>query len=61
MFLLCQDQWRVGGERILGIDLGVVLQVVGAYSVENKRQLVEDVQVIARRAAQLLNDERGAS
>jgi hypothetical protein len=61
MFLLCQDQWRVGGERILGIDLGVVLQVAGAYSVENKRQLVEDVQVIARHAAQLLNDERGAS
>lgn len=60
LFLLCQDQWRVAGEMLLGIDLGVVLQVADAYSVENKRQLVEDVQVIARRAAQLLNEQRGA-
>lgn len=58
LFLLCQDQWRIAGESFLGIDLGVVLQVADAYAVKNKRQLVEDVQVIARRAAELLNAER---
>ncbi len=58
LFLLCDDQWRIAGEAYLGIDLGVVLQVADAYAVEDKRQLVEDVQVIARRAAGLLNQER---
>jgi hypothetical protein len=36
----------------------VLLQVADAYAVKNKRQLVEDVQVIARRATELLNAER---
>jgi len=58
LFLLCQDQWRIGGDSYIGLDLGVLLQVADAYDVRNKRQLVEDVQVIARRAAELLNAER---
>lgn len=59
LFLLCDDQWRVAGEAFIGLDLGVVLQVADAYAVKNKRQLLEDVQVIARRAAELMNEERG--
>jgi hypothetical protein len=61
IFALCDDQWRVAGESFIGLDLGVILQVADAYAVENKRQLVEDVQVIARRAAELLNKERRKS
>jgi hypothetical protein len=58
LFLLCDDQWRIAGEAFLGLDLGVLLQVADAYAVDNKRQMVEDVQVIARRAVQLINEER---
>jgi len=57
LFLLCDDQWRIAGQSFLGLDLGVLLQVADAYTVKNKRQLVEDVQVIAKRAVQLLNEE----
>ena len=58
VFLLCQDQWRVGGEKFIGIDLGVVLQVADAYAVDSKQQFLEDIQVVARRAAELLNKNR---
>lgn len=58
VFLLCQDQWRIAGEAIIGIDLGVVLQVADAYAVGSKRQFLEDLQVVARHAVELLNKER---
>ena len=55
LFLLLDDQWRIAGEAIIGLDLGVLLQVADAYNVVDKRQLVEDVQVIVKRVVELLN------
>jgi hypothetical protein len=55
LFLLLDDQWRIAGEAIIGLDLGVLLQVAEAYNVVDKRQLVEDVQVIVKRVVELLN------
>lgn len=58
VFMLCQDQWRVAGDGIIGIDLSVVLQVMDAYPVDSKRQFLEDLQVVARHAVELMNKER---
>ncbi len=58
VFLLCHDQLRVADDRFLGIDLGVVLGVMSAYAVRNKRQFLEDLQVVARHAVELINKER---
>lgn len=57
MFLLCQHQWRTVGQQVIGLDLGVILQVADLYAVKDRRQLVEDIQVIADAAAKLINKQ----
>ena len=57
MFMIASDQWRIAGERYVGLDLNVLLQLLRLYNVKHKRQVVEDVQVIARRAVELLNSK----
>lgn len=57
MFLLCQHQWRTVKQKVIGLDLGVILQVADLYAVKDRRQLVEDIQVIADAAARLINKQ----
>lgn len=57
VFLVCQSQWRTNNGKVLGLDLGVVLQIADLYAVDNKRQLVEEIQVIADKAAELINKQ----
>jgi len=55
LFLQVQTQWRVGGVGVVGLDYGVVLQVMDLYAVENRRQVLEDLQVMESRAKELIN------
>ena len=55
MFLQCQTQWRVGGSGVIGLDYGVVLQMMDLYTVGNRRQTLEDLQVMESRARELIN------
>ena len=57
MFLQCQTQWRTGGSGVIGLDYGVVLQMMDLYTVDNRRQTLEDLQVMESRARDLINKE----
>ena len=55
LFLRCQTQWRVGGLGVVGLDYAVVLQVMDLYAVGDRRQSLEDLQVMESRAKELMN------
>jgi hypothetical protein len=55
LFLQCQTQWRVGGSGVIGLDYGVVLQMMDLYAVGNRRQALEDLQIMESRAKELIN------
>ena len=55
LFLQCQTQWRVGGSGVVGLDYGVVLQMMDLYAVGNRRQALEDLQIMESRARELIN------
>lgn len=55
LFLRTQTQWRVGGNGVVGLDYGVVLQIMDLYAVEERRQTLEDLQVMEARAKDLIN------
>lgn len=55
LFLQVQTQWRTGGAGVVGLDYGVVLQIMDLYAVENRRQTLEDLQVMESRAKELIN------
>ena len=57
MFLRCQTQWRTTSSGVMGMDYGVVLQVMDLYAVDNRRQVLEDLQVMEGRARELFNEE----
>jgi len=54
-FLQCQTQWRTGGSGVIGLDYGVVLQMMDLYAVGNRRQTLEDLQIMESRARELIN------
>jgi hypothetical protein len=54
-FLRCQTQWRTSGSGFVGLDYAVLLQVMDLYSVGNRRQVLEDLQIMEGRARELLN------
>lgn len=55
MFLRCQTQWRTTMGGVMGLDYGVVLQMMDLYAVESKLQLMEDLQVLEAHAKELIN------
>ena len=55
MFLRCQTQWRTTMSGVMGLDYGVILQLMDLYAVEEKRQMMEDLQVMESHARDLLN------
>jgi hypothetical protein len=57
MFLQCQTQWRTSGGGVIGLDYGVVLQMMDLYTVNDRRQTLEDLQVMESRARELINKE----
>jgi len=55
MFLQCQTQWRTSSSGVIGLDYGVVLQMMDLYTVSNRRQVLEDLQIMEGRARELIN------
>jgi hypothetical protein len=55
LFLRTQTQWRVSDGRAIGLDYGVVFQVMDLYAVKERRQALEDLQVMEARAKELIN------
>lgn len=55
LFLQCQTQWRVGGSGVVGLDYGVVLQMMDLYAVRDRRQALEDLQIMESRGRELIN------
>lgn len=55
LFLRCQTQWRTTSSGVMGLDYGVVLQVMDLYAVEDRRRTLEDLQVMEARARELFN------
>jgi hypothetical protein len=55
LFLQCQTQWRVGPGGVVGLDYGVVLQMMDLYAVSSRRQALEDLQIMEDRARELIN------
>jgi len=53
MFLRCQTQWRTGPGGPVGLDYGVVLQLCTVYAVEDKGQMLDDLQVMEGHALHL--------
>jgi hypothetical protein len=57
MFLRCQTQWRTTMSGVMGMDYGVILQMLDLYAVSNRPQVMEDLQVMENRAKQLINEQ----
>ncbi len=55
LFLRTQTQWRIGSSGVVGLDYGVVLQIMDLYAVEERRQTLENLQVMEARAKELIN------
>lgn len=55
LFLRCQTQWRTTSGGVMGLDYGVILQVMDLYAVEDRRRTLEDLQIMESRARELLN------
>ena len=57
LFLRCQTQWRSAMAGVMGMDYGVVFQMMDLYAVGSRQQLMEDLQVMESRAMQLINEQ----
>ncbi len=57
MFLRCETQWRTMSSGVMGLDYGVVLQLMDLYAVDNRRQVLEDLQIMEGRAKELINEQ----
>ena len=55
-FLRCQTQWRTTMSGVMGLDYGVVLQLLDLYAVGSRQQVLEDLQVMEGRAKELINE-----
>jgi hypothetical protein len=54
-FIRCQTQWRSTGGGVIGLDYGVVFQVMELYDVTDRRTVLEDLQVMESRAVEMIN------
>ena len=61
LFIMCQTQWRAGAMGLIGLDYGVVFQMMSLYDVEDKATALEDLQIMEARALEVLNKRAEAS
>ena len=54
MYLRCQTQWRSGPNGVIGLDYSVVLELCRLYDVQDRKQLLNDLQVMEGHALQLI-------
>jgi len=57
VFLRCQTQWRVSMSGFIGLDYVAVIGVLNLYKIENKQQVLEDLQIIETTVVKLMNKE----
>lgn len=57
LFLRSQTQWRTTSSGVMGLDYGAVFQIMDLYDVGDRRQTLEDLQVMESRARELINQE----
>ena len=55
MFLRCSTQWRTTQAGVVGLDYGAVFSILDLYAVANRHQVFEDLQIMERRAVELIN------
>lgn len=55
MFLRCSTQWRTGPGGVIGLDYGVVLPMMDLYSVSDRRETMDNLQIMERRALELFH------
>ena len=55
LFLRCMTQWRSVGEKLIGLDYGVVLQMASLYQVSDPAKTLEDLQVMELHARETIN------
>ena len=58
MFLRCQTQWRVGISGIIGLDYTSVIEMIKLYLVEDSVAMLENLQIMAAAALQVINKEK---
>ena len=61
MFMRCQTQWRSTAGGVIGLDYGVVLQLMELYSVGDRVAVLEDLQVMEAKAVEIMNKKAEAS
>lgn len=61
VFLRCQTQWRTASSGVVGLDYGVVLEVMRLYDVPSPPLVLEQVQIMESRAVELINEKAAAS
>lgn len=57
LFIRCATQWRSGGNGVLGLDYGVVLQMASLYQIQDLARVMEDLQIMELHARNLINKE----
>lgn len=55
LFMRCITQWRSGGNGVLGLDYGVVLQMASLYQIQDLARVMEDLQIMELHARDLIN------
>lgn len=51
----CVTQWRTGGNGVVGLDYGVVLQMASLYQIQDLARVMEDLQIMELHARNLIN------
>jgi hypothetical protein len=55
LFMLMSTQWRVGVGGRCGLDYGVVFQMMDLYDVRNRREALENLQIMEAHALMLFS------
>ena len=58
MFLRLQTQWRVGVSGLVGLDYTSVLEMIKLYCIEDKKTMLENLQIIESAALKALNKDK---
>jgi uncharacterized membrane protein len=63
VFVACATQWRAGSMGVIGLDYGVIFQVMALYDVTDRRATFADLQIMEAKAMEILNKraQQGAS
>ena len=58
MFLRLQTQWRVGVGGLVGLDYTSVLEMIKLYCIEDKKTMLENLQIMESAALIALSKDK---